>query len=73
MRRLPASAATVLVAAVLLVASACGGGGEDDAPVLEPNEEEGLTLTLTHTEPLRAKAPVTWTLEVRNTGTEPVT
>lgn len=73
MRRLPAFAATALVVAVLLVTSACGGGGEADAPVLEPNEEEGLTLNLTHSEPLRAKAPVTWTLVVRNAGREPVT
>ncbi|HSH59129.1 MAG TPA: BsuPI-related putative proteinase inhibitor [Acidimicrobiales bacterium] len=73
MRRLPAYTATVFVAAVLLVTSACGGGGKADAPVLEPNEEEGLSLTLSHSEPLRAKSPVTWTLGVRNAGPEPVT
>lgn len=73
MRRLAALAAIPLVVAVLLAASACGRGGEADNPVvLEPNQEKGLTLTLTHTEPLRAKAPVTWTLGVRNAGPEHV-
>ncbi len=61
----------MLAAAVLLSLSACGG--EEDDPVLEPNQEEGLALTLTHTEPLKAKAPVTWTVQVRNAGQEPVT
>jgi hypothetical protein len=74
MRRLAALAATPLVVMVLLATSACGRGGEADDPVvLEPNQETGLTLTLTHTEPLRAKAPVTWTLALRNAGPEPVT
>ena len=34
---------------------------------------EGLSLVLRHTEPLRAGSPVTWTLEVANHGTRPVT
>ena len=33
----------------------------------------GLSLTVRHGEPVRARAPVTWTLEVRNAGTAPVT
>ena len=69
MRRLTA------LAAMVLVMSACGGGGDDadDTVELEPNPEAALTLTLRHTEPLRAGAPVTWTLEARNTGQEAVT
>jgi hypothetical protein len=63
-----------LAATLLLVMSACGGGGGDDDPVvLEPNQEAELTLTLTHTEPLKARAPVTWTIQVRNAGQEAVT
>ncbi len=62
-----------LAVTLLLVMSACGGGEDDEPVVLEPNQEEGLTLTLTHTEPLRAKAPVTWTVQVRNAGQEPAT
>ncbi len=74
MMRLAAVTATGLVVAVLVATSACGGGGEADDPVvLEPNPEKGLALTFTHTEPLRAKAPVTWALRVRNAGPEPVT
>lgn len=58
----------------LLVTGACGGGrhGDDEPVVLEPNREDGLALSLTHSEPLRAKAPVTWTLAVRNAGREAV-
>jgi len=67
-------AATALATIALLVMIGCGGSGEADDPVvLEPNEEEVLTLTLTHTEPLRAGAPVTWTVRVRNGGQEPTT
>jgi len=61
-----------LAVTLLLVMSACGGGEDDEPVVLEPNQEEGLTLTLTHTEPLRARAPVTWTVQVRNAGQEAV-
>ncbi len=74
MRRSAALAGRALAVTVLLVMSACGGGGKEDDPVvLEPNQEEGLRLTLSHTEPLRTGAPVTWTLGVRNAGNEPVT
>lgn len=58
-----------LVAAALAVLGACGG---DDDVVLEPNPEQDLSMTLRHTQPLRAESPVTWTLEVRNGGTTPV-
>jgi hypothetical protein len=63
-----------LLAAMVVVMSACGGGGDeaDDPVELEPNPEAELSLTLRHTEPLRAVAPVTWTLEARNAGQEAV-
>jgi len=63
----------VLAVTLLLVMSGCGGGEDEGPVVLEPNQEEGLTLTLTHTEPLKARAPVTWTVQVRNAGQDPVT
>ena len=68
MRRVAAFAAAV----ALLVTPGCGSGDADAPVVLQPNPEQGLTLTLSHTEPLRAKAPVTWALAVRNGGQEPV-
>jgi len=74
MRRSPSSvlAVTSLAVSVLLFMGACGRGGGDDEPVvLEPNQEEALTLTLTRTEPLKARSPVTWTMQVRNAGREP--
>ena len=58
-----------------LLIGACGRG---EAPSIAPPPgsapaEGGLTLSLVHTEPLRARAPVTWTLQVRNGGPVPVT
>ena len=64
--------ATFLAALAVLAVTACGSGEDDDPVVLEPNPEQGLTMTLDHTEPLRANAPVTWTLTLRNGGREPV-
>ncbi|MDQ3569383.1 MAG: BsuPI-related putative proteinase inhibitor [Actinomycetota bacterium] len=58
-----------------LVVGACGRG-EDPSISPPPGSspgEGGLTLTLVHTEPLRARAPVTWTLQLRNRGPGPVT
>jgi hypothetical protein len=64
----------LVVVAVLLLATvgACGGGDDEESVELAPNDEAGLTLTARNTEPLRARAPVTWTLEVRNAKAEPV-
>jgi len=61
----------VAAALVLVLAGACGG--KDDPTTLVPNPEAGLKLSVRHSEPLRAGSPVTWTLEVRNAGQEPVT
>lgn len=66
-------AAVTVIAVLALVVGACGGGGDDEDVVLEPNDDQGLQLAVRHSEPLRARAPVTWTLEVRNIGAAPVT
>ena len=71
---------TRLAAVALVVLGGCGdgGGGEAVGPDPTPPPEApapdrgGLSLTLRHTEPLRDRSPVTWTLEVRNGGTVPV-
>jgi len=71
MRRLVALAALMFV-----LLSACGGGGGekgDDPVVLPPTDDQGLKLTVRHTEPVRTRSPVTWTLELRNTGNAPAT
>lgn len=66
----------VLVTVALVPLTACGGEG-DEAPLRPPETTApaggGLSLTVRHPEPLRRGGAVTWTLEVRNDGTVPVT
>lgn len=57
-------------AALVVAVAACGEGG-NGSPA-EPRSG-GLVMSLRHTEPLRAGAPVTWTLLVHNDGNAPLT
>ena len=50
----------LLLLAALAVTAGCGGGGPDAGVGV------GVSLELRHTEPLRAGAPVRWTLVLRN-------
>ncbi len=63
------------MAITALVMGACGSGEDPSIPPPPGSApgEGGLTLSLVHTEPLRARAPVTWTLQLRNGGPGPVT
>ena len=68
MRRLLA-----VVSVVALLAAGCGGDDSEEQVEVAPNDEQSLRLSVRHTQPLRARSPVTWTLEVRNGGANPIT
>lgn len=55
---------------VVLLLAVVAGCGNDDGAGAQPagQQQKGLTLSVSYTEPLRAGGPVTWTLEVANGG-----
>lgn len=69
----------MLVVTALVSLAACGGDSDEARPpqsgtgTTVPVPGGGLSLALRHPDPLRAGAPVTWTLAVRNDGPEAVT